>query len=472
MRGPAALATGFHITLLNDPDPTVRIYAIRALAAGRKTESADQVSQLLRDPDWRVRVEAIRAMAPLKGERYQSMFSLVIDDPVPLVRLVTVETLGAMQYGPGAQYLQRIFNESEDLNLRGAAIIARARISGDGALPDMRTSMASQDWQIRRATAEAFGVLKSDQARSLLSRLTVDPKPQVLAAAVSSLRDYPQVIALADIQRTLTSPDIAVLTNAASALGHRLDRTAVIPLSEAFDRLKSPADTEPMAEIVRALGSILAAGDTALAHGELTPEARDHGLATLNQALKDSDLNVARAAAEALQALDGRDRSAELPPASTGDFPLYLDEIRARGSSRVRIVTSEGPIVVELFPGAAPNTVANFLHLATQGFFNGLTIHRVVPDFVTQDGCPRGDGWGGPGYSIRCEYNDLRYEAGMVGMALSGKDTGSSQYFITHSPQPHLDGRYTIFGRVVEGFDLLSRIQIGDQVERVEQVAS
>lgn len=89
---------------------------------------------------------------------------------------------------------------------------------------------------------------------------------------------------------------------------------------------------------------------------------------------------------------------------------------------------------------------------------------------MTQDGCPRGDGWGSPGYQIRCEYNDLRYEAGMVGMALTGKDTGGSQYFITHSAQPHLDGRYTIFGRVVEGLDVLPRILVGEPIERVELI--
>ena len=134
--------------------------------------------------------------------------------------------------------------------------------------------------------------------------------------------------------------------------------------------------------------------------------------------------------------------------------------------------TSEGTFKVKLYDDKAPNTVANFIALASRGYFDGLTFHRVVPGFVTQDGCPRGDGWGGPGYAIRCEYNDEHYEAGMVGMALSGKDTGGSQYFITHTPQPHLDGKYTIFGRVVSGLSVLEDILVGEPITKVDLIPS
>src|SRR3712207_9432356 len=99
----------------------------------------------------------------------------------------------------------------------------------------------------------------------------------------------------------------------------------------------------------------------------------------------------------------------------------------------------------------APNTVTSFLTLAEQGYFDGLTFHRIVPNFVIQGGDPRGDGNGGPGYQIRCEINQVPYARGAVGMALSGKDTGGSQWFVTHSPQPHLDGGFTGFERVIEG---------------------
>ena len=108
------------------------------------------------------------------------------------------------------------------------------------------------------------------------------------------------------------------------------------------------------------------------------------------------------------------------------------------------------------------------MDLARKGFFNGVAIHRVVPDFVVQDGDPRGDGEGGPGYTIRDELNQLPYLRGTVGMALDWKDTGGSQFFITHSPQPHLDARYTVFGHVVNGIELVDRIQPGDVIRRVQ----
>jgi cyclophilin family peptidyl-prolyl cis-trans isomerase len=131
------------------------------------------------------------------------------------------------------------------------------------------------------------------------------------------------------------------------------------------------------------------------------------------------------------------------------------------------IETAKGTIEFELAMLDAPLTARNFIALARKGYFNGLRVHRVVPNFVVQDGDPRGDGTGGPGYTIRDELNDRPFVRGTVGMALSGPDTGGSQFFITHSPQPHLDGRYTVFGHVVKGMDVVDRIQQGDTIQRV-----
>jgi cyclophilin family peptidyl-prolyl cis-trans isomerase len=132
------------------------------------------------------------------------------------------------------------------------------------------------------------------------------------------------------------------------------------------------------------------------------------------------------------------------------------------------INTVRGPIRLELFGADAPITVSNFLTLARSGYYRNTRFHRVVPNFVAQDGDPRDDGNGGPGYAIRDEMNRLRYERGAVGMALSGPNTGGSQYFLTHSPQPHLDGHYTVFGRVVGGFDVLDKLVQGDLITRVD----
>ncbi|WP_138416860.1 peptidylprolyl isomerase [Aquibacillus sediminis] len=131
-------------------------------------------------------------------------------------------------------------------------------------------------------------------------------------------------------------------------------------------------------------------------------------------------------------------------------------------------------IVIEMYDEAAPNTVANFEKLANDGFYDGVTFHRVIPGFVAQGGDPTGTGAGGPGYTIKCETegNPHKHVAGSLSMAHAGKDTGGSQFFLVHEPQPHLDGVHTVFGQVTEGMDTVLRIQQGDEMKkvRVEEV--
>jgi cyclophilin family peptidyl-prolyl cis-trans isomerase len=133
----------------------------------------------------------------------------------------------------------------------------------------------------------------------------------------------------------------------------------------------------------------------------------------------------------------------------------------------VRIETSEGPIDLLLYADEAPLTAANFLMLARSGFFDNQEWARLIPDFVLQGGDPRGDTSGGPGYSIRDELNRHLFLTGTLGMALSGPDTGGSQFYITHSPQPHLDGGYTVFGTVIAGQEVVERLLPGQRIVTV-----
>ena len=133
----------------------------------------------------------------------------------------------------------------------------------------------------------------------------------------------------------------------------------------------------------------------------------------------------------------------------------------------VSLELERGTVVILLYDFDAPLTVDNFVRLADRRFFDNGRWHRVVPNFVVQDGDPRGDGNGGPTTVIRDEINRHRYDVGTVGMALSGPDTGGSQFFITHSPQPHLDGGYTVFGQVVSGWDVLNQVVQGDRIRRI-----
>lgn len=137
---------------------------------------------------------------------------------------------------------------------------------------------------------------------------------------------------------------------------------------------------------------------------------------------------------------------------------------------KATIETDKGNIEIELFDQDAPKTVDNFVKLATDGFYDGLTFHRVIPDFVIQGGCPQGNGTGGPGYTIPCEINPRKHGVGTLSMAHAGKDTGGSQFFVTHSPQPHLDGVHTVFGQVTDGMDVVNAVTPGDVMNKVSIV--
>lgn len=136
----------------------------------------------------------------------------------------------------------------------------------------------------------------------------------------------------------------------------------------------------------------------------------------------------------------------------------------------VEMKTNKGTMLLELFQTDAPNTVASFMSLINKGFYNGLTFHRVIPDFVIQGGCPEGSGRGGPGYTIACEVGPgkPKHQRGSLSMAHAGPNTGGSQFFICHSPQAHLDGKHTVFGKVVEGLDIVDAIRAGDRMEEVK----
>jgi len=134
------------------------------------------------------------------------------------------------------------------------------------------------------------------------------------------------------------------------------------------------------------------------------------------------------------------------------------------------VITLEkgGEIRIEFFPSDAPKTVANFVALAKKGFYNGLNFHRVVPNFVVQGGCPKGDGTGGPGHTVVAEFNTQKHVRGSVAMARSQHpDSAGSQFYICYGPTPHLDGNYTVFGRAVAGMEHVDRIRQGDRMASV-----
>ena len=258
----------------------------------------------------------------------------------------------------------------------------------------------------------------------------------------------------------------AVLTEHLKASDFAIRAVAANGLAE----LKATASVPPLIAAYRAsLGdeSYVARAAILAALAGIDPSA---ARPLLEEALRDREWAVRVRAATLLQERDGGvDAAASIRPA----VGRQLSDSEWQGlvspafSPHAYIETDFGVVEIELAVLDAPQTVANFISLARGGFFNGMAIHRVVPNFVVQAGDKRGDGEGGPGYTIRDEINMRPYLRGTVGMALDWEDTGGSQFFITHSPQPHLDGRYTVFGHVVAGMEIVDRLMPWDVIQRV-----
>jgi cyclophilin family peptidyl-prolyl cis-trans isomerase len=205
------------------------------------------------------------------------------------------------------------------------------------------------------------------------------------------------------------------------------------------------------------------ASSFAEAFGQLHAEA---ARPQLQAWLKNPSASLRAAAVVALDTMGDKNLKVE-PIARDITHDVREPTAAAQRPTSLVVSTARGTFEISLDVEQAPKTAAHFIRLAQAKYFDGLTFHRVVPDFVVQGGDPHGDGEGGPGYAIACEINQRRYERGTVGVALSGKDTGGSQFFVTLAPQPHLDGRYTTFGHVVSGMETVDALVEGDAILQV-----
>jgi cyclophilin family peptidyl-prolyl cis-trans isomerase len=340
-------------------------------------------------------------------------------------------------------------------SVRATAFTALARLEPSTFLSVLAGLDADADWTVRVAVATALGGLSGEQGVPRLTVMLQDRDGRVVPAVLNALVASKAAGTDQVLFERLKSDDFVVRATAANGLAEVKATGAVQPLIEAY-RASAGGDVTYVARaaVLGALAKLDAAAARPL----------------LQEALMDRDWAV-RVRARALLAEQGVTGVDDvMRPAVVGqpvDSPEWQALVVPRFSPRAFIDTDKGTVELELAVLDAPLTVNNFIALARKGFYNGIAIHRVVPDFVVQDGDPRGDGEGGPGYTIRDEINQRPYLRGTVGMALDWQDTGGSQFFITHSPQPHLDGRYTVFGYVVDGMDVVDRLVPGDVVQRV-----
>jgi cyclophilin family peptidyl-prolyl cis-trans isomerase/HEAT repeat protein len=407
-------------------DPRSAVAAIRALAQIGSGEAAAPLRTLAqaRDADPDLRLEAVVALGLLKDHDALNIVLDAVTDPWPAMRAAALRAL-------------------EAIDLETFVIV----LSGLDVDPHP---------SVRAATASLLPSLGAARAVPRLSALMTGQDPAVAAAAVTAMLGMPEQPKdfAATLERLLAGGDVMVRAAAASALG----------------RLKPAGGERALAAAYRAgladeLYQARAAAITALAEYGAAAAA-----GTLNEALGDREWPVRVRAAGLLRGFDpASDAGSRIRPAPGRPAEAYAAPalVAPRISPHVFLDTDKGSIEIELAVLDAPLTAESFLALARRGYFTGMAIHRVVPNFVVQAGDRRGDGEGGPGYTLRDELNTRPYLRGTVGMALDGADTGGSQFFITHSPQPHLDGKYPVFGRVVAGLDVVDRLQQWDVIRRV-----
>jgi cyclophilin family peptidyl-prolyl cis-trans isomerase/HEAT repeat protein len=339
-------------------------------------------------------------------------------------------------------------------SVRGAALRALAMTDVETFMSAISGLDPDQHWSVRASLAATLGELGRERAQAPLTSMLRDTDQRVIPSVLDALAKVGATNAAAEMTARLAVDDPVVRAAAARGLATLKAAKATPLLLEAVKRSQGDGLYTARTAALDALTAL----DPAAARAPLTA------------ALSDRDYAVRVRAAELLKRLDsGADVSAmrPAPPPAVPELAAVDTLVNPKYSPSAYIDTSKGTIQFELAVLDAPRTVANFMTLVRRNYFRGVQIHRVVPDFVVQDGDPRGDGEGSPGYTIRDEINQRPYLRGTVGMALDWADTGGSQFFITHSPQPHLDGRYTVFGQVVAGMDVVDRLQQWDTIDRI-----
>lgn len=415
-------------------------YVRMAVASALRKIVTVHVQQALKeavvnDPDYRVRVNAVRALSAFPVDDIaQALFDALKDQSEP-VSIAAAETIASLNF---EEHTQSLFELVQTTN----------------------------SWRVKGNLYEsllASGKNSDSVVEEIITQFKTTENPYGKAALLTALRQAPAAHSF--VQEQLYSSVPVIKSSAAAAL-----------VAMNRNRLFHPSMQQAFIDAYR---KGMQTGDAAvigtIADALMNPSLNYKSLITDYQFLYEakSKLSLPRdnEALQPLEAAIAYFESRELNKPVTNSYNHPIDWVFVKTIPRdqqVRIRTSKGDIIIQLLVEEAPGSAANFLQLANAGYFDGKNFHRVVPNFVIQGGCNRGDGWGSEDYSIRSEFSMRKYKEGSVGMASAGKDTEGTQWFITHSPTPHLDGRYTIFAEVVSGMDVVHQMAVGDQIIRVE----
>ena len=488
------------VKLMSEKEAEVRIN-LATLLGKTKSEEAPRLIKMFQQvesqtPDWRVQVQLARSCGLLSGSDPSLLDILLayLKSPNDHVRITTLTTLASLDTAvvSASEDREKILTDVKHLALtpskeaplvQGEAMVTLSRIFPT-EFAEMSGSLIKKgaDNLLRAKYIEALSYIPTEPNLHYVMTCLTDDSVRVAMAAWDFLQNMIQPRALrghltdssfidsipgvvmSSMTSALNRNDFAISTLVATVFSDSsvfdtfkragFARMIIDGLSSAYSALSSSSDAEAMLAIQQTLMRI---GDTAV-------------VPIVSKSLADSNRDVARGAARVLAKITGRSYDVGILKSQPNVRPetdwKLLESIKP--NQRVVFRTTKGTFTMRLRKDDAPFTVLAFFKLVKQKFYNGLTFHRVVPDFVIQGGDPRGDGWGGPGFTIRSEWSLANFERGSVGMASSGKDTEGCQFFITHIPTPHLDGRYTLFATVSTGMEVVDKIQVGDKILSAE----
>jgi cyclophilin family peptidyl-prolyl cis-trans isomerase/HEAT repeat protein len=416
-----------------DSNVEVRMAAANALHKMSK-EKALNVSKniLANEKDYRVRVGAIRAMGRI------SLNDLVfagLKDSSTAVQIAASEIILAQIEAQSFKRLKEDIKESKNFRVKGNLYGASLRSEPyEGIVEEIITLYKNQNVYSKTHLLSALGYAKEKNAQKAILFLSGE---------------------------LLNSSEFVIKSSAAQALTN-INRN-VKPIEEAqkqFAAIYKEAILNGDAAVIGIIANTLS--DEKLNFKNTIKDFSFLQTAKSKLTLP-KDYESLQPLEEALAYFEGREKPQ--PPKNQYNHPIDWTLVKSIGrNQKVLIKTTKGEIVLRLLVEDAPGSVANFTDLVKKKYFDGRYVHRVVPNFVIQTGCNRGDGYGSEDYSIRSEFSRVKYKTGSVGMASAGKDTEGTQWFITHSPTPHLDGGYSIFAETIKGMDVVDAIEVGDQI--------
>ena len=423
------------------------------------TRAREALATLLVDVSPRVRANAARSVGSF-GPSARADLERALQDNDANVRVAASEVAGTV-FARDAVAWRTAWERDSTYMVRRTLLVGARRGGSDALVSAETTWLASPEWRLRVAAIEARALGEGIDRVALARTAFADADGRVRASGIAllpSIADDTTVKTL--VRGLLADSDVSVRAGASSMLARSASAADLEVVLDAYRRAAGDLDHDARAAALRFVAAVWmrdSSGVSSSARARLSALAPppDPALRVIVERVSPlaSWRNAARPAARPFSEYE---RIARRFVAPGGRLPVAV------------VRTERGDVTIELLAADAPLVVDAFIALAQRGYYRDTRFHRVVPNFVAQDGDPRGDGSGGPGFALRDAYTRQRHDRGCLGLATAGPDTGGSQYYLCHAAQPHLDGHYTVFGRVLSGFAALDAIVQGDRVISVE----